>query len=122
MALFGKKENKEVKKPEVADAPSAEMKMTGPLKRGTLIMPRITEKGAYMAEAGVYVFNVMKSANKHEIARAVKEAFGVMPRMVRVAPIMRKQRQTRGTNRKGKTVGGKKAYVYLKKGDKIEIS
>jgi len=29
---------------------------------------------------------------------------------------------TRGTNRAGMTAGGKKAYVFLKKGDKIELA
>jgi ribosomal protein L23 len=41
--------------------------------------------------------------------------------MVRVAAVPRKQVHTRGTNRWGKTAG-KKAYVYLKKGDTIELA
>lgn len=86
-----------------------------------IISPRITEKGAYMSESGVYVFNVAMSANKKEIAEAISELFKVTPRSVRVAHIPRKQVMTRNTNRKGMTAGGKKAYVYLKKGDKIEI-
>lgn len=84
-------------------------------------MPRITEKGAYVAETGCYVFNVRKDANKQSIAAAVAAVFGVMPRKVTVAPIVAKRRTTRGTNRKGSSTGGKKAYVYLKKGDKIEL-
>lgn len=83
--------------------------------------PRITEKGAYMSEQGVYVFNVAVTANKNEIAAAISELFKVTPRSVRVARVPRKQVMTRGTNRKGMTGGGKKAYVYLKKGDKIEL-
>ncbi len=86
-----------------------------------IISPRITEKGAYMSESGVYVFNVAMTANKKEIAEAISELFKVTPRSVRVAHIPRKQVMTRNTNRKGMTAGGKKAYVYLKKGDKIEI-
>jgi large subunit ribosomal protein L23 len=86
-----------------------------------IISPRITEKGAYMSEQGVYVFNVAKDANKGEIAAAVMELFKVTPRMVRVSAIPRKEVMTRNTNRKGMTAGGKKAYVYLKKGDTIEI-
>ena len=86
-----------------------------------IISPRITEKGAYMSESGVHVFNVAMSANKKEIAEAISELFKVTPRSVRVAHIPRKQVMTRNTNRKGMTAGGKKAYVYLKKGDKIEI-
>jgi large subunit ribosomal protein L23 len=77
-----------------------------------LIAPRITEKGAYLSEAGVYVFNVAGDANKVQIAEAIKELFKVTPRKVTI---------TRSTNRIGRTAGGKKAYVFLKKGDTIEI-
>ena len=86
-----------------------------------IISPRITEKGAYLSEQGAYVFNVAKDANKGEIAMAISELFQVTPRMVRVVALPRKEVMTRGTNKKGMTAGGKKAYVFLKKGDKIEI-
>lgn len=86
-----------------------------------LISPRITEKGSLLTEQGAYVFNVAQSANKHEIAKAVEQLFKVKPRAVRIVPVPRKQVLTRNTNRKGATAGGKKAYVFLKKGDKIEI-
>ena len=87
-----------------------------------LTNPRITEKGAYLSEQGVYVFNVDKDANKHEIAAAVATVYKVTPRMVRVARVPRKARMTRGTNRKGMSAQGKKAYMYLKKGDTIELA
>jgi large subunit ribosomal protein L23 len=83
--------------------------------------PRITEKGAYQGELGVYVFNVAKDANKAQIAEAVREVFKVTPRKVTVVAVPRKRSVTRGTNRKGMSAGGKKAYVYLKKGDTIEL-
>lgn len=86
-----------------------------------LLSPRITEKGAYLAENSVYIFNVAMDANKKEIAAAVKDIFKVTPRFVRIAAIPRKVVMTRGTNRKGKTSAGKKAYVYLKKGETIEL-
>lgn len=87
-----------------------------------LINPRITEKGAYLAEANCYVFNVTQSANKTQIAQAVRTIFKVTPRRVTVAAVPRKRSMTRGTNRVGKTAQGKKAYVYLKKGDTIELA
>lgn len=86
-----------------------------------LLSPRITEKGAYLSEHGAYVFNVSTSANKREIAQAVKDVFKVTPRKVTVVAVVRKARATRGTNRIGKSVAGKKAYVYLKKGETIEV-
>ena len=86
-----------------------------------LVSPRITEKGAYLAENNVYVFNVAMDANKKEIAAAVKDIYKVNPRFVRILAVPRKIVSTRGTNRKGKTAAGKKAYVYLKKGETIEL-
>lgn len=87
-----------------------------------LLAPRITEKGAYLNEAGVYVFNVAISANKKEIADAVRAMFKVTPRAVRIAAVPRKKVMTRGSNRVGQTAGGKKAYVFLKQGDKIDLA
>lgn len=86
-----------------------------------LISPRVTEKGAYLSESGAYIFNVSPSANKQQIAAAILLTYKVSPRMVRVLSIPSKKRMTRGTNRMGKSAGGKKAYVYLKKGETIEI-
>jgi large subunit ribosomal protein L23 len=86
-----------------------------------LLSPRITEKGAYLSETGVYVFNVAMDANKKEIADAVQTVFKVTPRFVRIVAVPRKAVLTRGTNRKGKTSAGKKAYVFLKKGETIEL-
>lgn len=86
-----------------------------------LTSPRITEKGAYLAASGVYVFNVTKDANKVQIAEAIREIFKVTPRKVTIVTVPGKVVRTRNTNQLGKTAGGKKAYVYLKKGDTIEI-
>lgn len=87
-----------------------------------LLAPRITEKAAYLAESGCYSFNVAPSATKDAVARAVKEVYNVTPRKVTFAAIVRKAVRTRGTNRIGKSTGGKKAYVFLKKGDKIDLA
>lgn len=84
--------------------------------------PRITEKGAYLSAAGAYVFNVNEASNKYEIAHAVQEIFGVTPRKVTIVRIPRKRVTTRGSRRLGQTAGGKKAYVYLKKGETIDLA
>jgi len=86
-----------------------------------LLGPRITEKGAYLSEKGVYVFNVAQNATKHDIMAAVKSIYNVTPRKVTVTLIPRKVVVTRNTNRKGQTRAGKKAYVFLKAGETIEI-
>jgi large subunit ribosomal protein L23 len=87
-----------------------------------LLAPRITEKGAFMSAQGAYVFNVAVKANKKEIGDAIRELYKVTPRQIRTATVPRKAVFTRGTNRWGKTAGGKKAYVYLKKGDTIDLA
>ncbi len=87
-----------------------------------LISPRVTEKGAYMTEQGAYVFNVAKDATKKAIAGAVHEIYKVSPRKVTMMAVPSKRVMTRGTNRMGSTASGKKAYVFLKKGDKIELA
>lgn len=84
-----------------------------------LLSPRITEKAALAGEHNVYVFNVMVDANKNEIKKAVKTMYNVTPEQVNIVQIPARTTFRRG--RKGKTAQGKKAYVYLKKGDSITL-
>lgn len=85
-----------------------------------LLRPRITEKASQKAmDENVYVFEIPKSATKREVAKAVFDFYAVTPTKVAVVPVPRKSVFVRG--KKGMTSGGKKAYVYLKKGDKIEF-
>lgn len=83
--------------------------------------PRVTEKATDLTQyENAYVFNVLPGATKQEIAAAVAERYGVTPVKVRTLPIPHKRRFSRG---KWAIVGGgKKAVVYLKKGDTIQIS
>jgi ribosomal protein L23 len=84
-----------------------------------LIRPRITEKAALSAaKANVYAFDVKTTATKRAIAASIKEVYGVKPEMVHMLAIPKKRVWRRG--KWGVTGGGKKAYVFLKKGDKIE--
>ena len=85
-----------------------------------LVRPHITEKAAASAEKGIYVFQVAMDANKLEIAAAVALAYKVTPVKVTIAAIPRKLITVKG--KVGFRKGGKKAYVYLKKGEKIEIA
>lgn len=88
--------------------------------KNVLLKPRITEKAALGADkSNVYVFEVTKNATKKSIASSVHEVYGVQPEKVRVVSIPAKRVVVRG--RRGIKSGGKKAYVYLKKGDKIEL-
>lgn len=88
--------------------------------QNVLLRPRITEKAVIGADkSGVYVFNVTTDATKASIAASVKAAYKVTPVKVRTVTIHPRNVFIRG--KRGVTKGGKKAYVYLKKGDKIEL-
>lgn len=88
----------------------------------TLVNPRITEKAAYLAEKGCYVFNVGKAASKRDVAEAIFAVYKVVPRKVTLAAVPGKSVVTRGSNRKGRSASGKKACVFLKEGDTIELA
>ena len=82
--------------------------------------PRITEKAAILADKNnVYTFEVSKEATKDSVAASVKESYKVTPLKVRVVNLPARKVFRRG--RVGTKSGVKKAYVYLKKGDKIEL-
>jgi large subunit ribosomal protein L23 len=86
-----------------------------------IIRPRVTEKAAQLSEtANVYAFEVTKEATKPTIARAVKEIYKVTPTRVNIVKLPSKKVLSKG--KKGSTKSLVKAYVYLKKGDKIEIA
>ena len=84
--------------------------------------PRITEKATVLVEKNAYTFNVASDATKSEIIKAIKALYKVTPVAVRTVNVPKKTTMPRGKRGKmGVTGGGKKAYVYLKKGDKIEV-
>ncbi|KND48596.1 MAG: ribosomal protein L23 [Parcubacteria bacterium C7867-005] len=94
---------------------------TAPINNTTVLKrPRITEKAALKADSmNVYTFEVNKDATKKQVIASIKDAYKVTPKSVRLLAIPRKEVFRRGKS--GVTGGGKKAYVYLKKGDKIEV-
>jgi len=84
--------------------------------------PRITEKATLLVPTRAYTFDVAIGATKKDIAHAVKTLYKVTPLRVRTLSIPTSKTSPKGRNGKvGTTGGGKKAYVYLKKGDKIEV-
>lgn len=106
-----KKENKKEKEDKKSDKTKSH-----PLLKG----PRITEKSALTSEHGGYTFNVPDKANKDEIKKAIKMVYGVNPIKVSMIKISSKKVVRRG--KVGTKPGGKKAVVYLKKGDKITFA
>ncbi len=112
MALIKKKtEDKEKVLPDVVVPASLS---------NIILRPRITEKASAKAMADeAYVFEVARNATKKDIKRAIKHFYKVSPLKISVTPIPTKSVYVRG--KYGRSGGGKKAYVYLKKGDKIEM-
>lgn len=86
----------------------------------TIKNPRITEKASFAVEKGVYTFDLKAGANKSEIVKEIFTKFKVKPVKVNILSVKDKTKTVRG--RKTVVRGGKKALVYLKKGDKIDLS
>lgn len=84
-----------------------------------LIRPRITEKATASSEGGVYVFDVAQDANKFQIKKAINFLYKVEPIKINITKVPAKRIIYR--NKRGVKSGGKKAYVYLKEGDKISV-
>lgn len=85
--------------------------------------PLLTEKATILNEAGVYTFEVTPTANKIEIAQAIKTRFGVDVESVRTSWIKakRKIQMTRKGVWRGKKSARKKAIVQLKAGQSIDL-
>lgn len=137
MALFGLGKQKTANDAPVVPAEKKEEKTTkaavaspkAPRSSGggsdlshVLKNPRITEKATAHGETGIYAFDVAANATKRSVAEAVHAVYSVRPRMVRIVPIPTKVRRSLRTGRSGVTKRGKKAYVYLNKGETITIT
>ncbi len=84
--------------------------------------PRITEKAVYMTMQHAYVFEVAADATKRDVMSAVRALYNVQP--VKVNMVVKQPREyvARFRNRRGVKAGMKKACVFLKKGEKIDIA
>ena len=86
-----------------------------------VIRPVITEKSMLGAVNKIYTFEVAKSANKIEIAKACEEVFGVKVAKVNTVSMRGKFRR-QGRNNGGYSKSWKKAIVKLTEDSKpIEI-
>lgn len=83
-----------------------------------LLRPRITEKANMVSERNVHTFEVASSATKKDVGEAVKAFYKVSPVKINMVKNPAKTVFVRG--RKGVKAGVKKAYVYLRKSDKLE--
>lgn len=119
MALFGKKKTEETA--SAAPAPvAASASVTRDLS-AVLLRPLITEKAAVLGDQNIYTFEIHANATKYDVRDAVAALFKVTPVKVRI--VRRKPQVRRSATRgpRGVIPGMKKAYVYLKEGDRIEL-
>lgn len=128
MAIFDKKTEKENKSAKAsmkdlysekkADAGKKESKNFGNAYK-ILVKPLITEKGTVLNAENKYVFEVASGANKIEVAKAIKEVYGISPEKVNIVRVLGKN--TRFGRTLGKRKDWKKAIVTLPKGKEIQV-
>jgi large subunit ribosomal protein L23 len=121
MALFGKKkeakkESKPVEKVDVSKAQSTDYNLSS-----VILKPRITEKAVGQSENNVYTFVVKRDATKYQVRDAVKTLYKVTPVKVNIVNKKPAERMVGSRNRTKHVAGMKKAYVYLKKGETINL-
>ncbi|MEK7063662.1 MAG: 50S ribosomal protein L23 [Patescibacteria group bacterium] len=140
MAIFGKKapaKKATTKKAADSVAPGgladvmktisagSKQKMALPVVEGLkqiIRRPRVTEKAANLTTNNVFTFDVMPGASKHDIVRAIKALYKVTPRKVAVVNTIGKKVSLRTRRGFGVKNAARKAYVYLKAGDKIDFA
>lgn len=122
MGLFGTKKSDAVKETAVA-----EKKVSVPQKPMThsvasaLIKPRITEKAALLLEKNVYTFEIKKGASKYDVRDAVVSLYKVTPKQIRIVNQAPRRYSSKTRGRELLQSGLRKAYVYLKEGDRIDL-
>jgi len=84
-----------------------------------LVRPIVTEKNTALNEVGKYCFEVLQTANKIEIKRAVEEVFSVQVSQVNIIKVPGKMRRMGKTS--GMTRTWKKAVVTLVPGQQIDL-
>lgn len=123
MALFSQKqdtEKEEIVKVETPTLPSKSSPADYNLSRVVQGL-RITEKAVNLGDRNVYTFNVSRDVTKYQIRDAIKFLYNVTPVKINIVNKKPTTRTTGTKTRAFKVRGAKKAYVYLKEGDTINL-
>ena len=129
MALFSRNKETEEKVEETTTATETAKKpqvtkQAQPSDRnlaGIIARPRITEKAVELSGKNVYTFEVHKDATKLDVKEAVKSIYNVTPVSVNIVNKRPRKYSSRTRGRVISEKGMKKAYVYLKQGDSINL-
>ncbi|MEI6597320.1 MAG: 50S ribosomal protein L23 [bacterium] len=84
-----------------------------------IMKPLVTEKVSGLGALNKYVFSVAKNTNKIEVAKAIKEIYGIKPIGVNV--IRMSGKKARYGRISGRRKDWKKAIITLPKGETIKI-
>ncbi|MDD4271512.1 MAG: 50S ribosomal protein L23 [Patescibacteria group bacterium] len=98
---------------------AGEKKSVGGNAYKIIMKPLVTEKVSGLGALNKYVFAVAKNANKIEVAKAIKEIYGIKPIGVNV--IRMSGKKTRYGRISGRRKDWKKAIITLPKGEAIKI-
>jgi large subunit ribosomal protein L23 len=124
MALFSRKQKADNKEAVTAVATTKVVSKAMPIDRNlsnVISGLRITEKAVKQGDQNVYTFNIRRDATKFLVRDAVKALYNVTPVKVNIVNKKPAHRLSGSKNRLVKVAGAKKAYVYLKKGDTINL-
>ncbi len=87
----------------------------------TLIAPWMSEKALIGTDSGVYVFEISRTSTKQDVARAIEVVYKVTPRSIRTVNLPGKRVSRRTKSGSAIRPRRRKAYVYLAKGETIQI-
>jgi large subunit ribosomal protein L23 len=126
MALFSrtkekKSEEKESKKVMASKPVVSNSLPTDYDLAGVLVRPHVTEKSVGMGEKNVYTFIIRADATKYLVRDAIKSLYSVTPVKVNIVNKAPRQFLSKKKGRRLTEQGVKKAYVYLKDGDSINL-
>ena len=124
MALFSRKNKAAETEPQETAVVVAQKKRALTTDRDLTAVikgPRITEKSVAQGDQNVYTFTIDRNATKFLVRDAIKALYGVTPVKVNIVNKAPALRLSGSKNRMVKESGMKKAYVYLKKGDTINL-
>ena len=121
MALFSRKQKKTEPSSTPTDSVVTTATATDYNLAAVIVKPVITEKAVSLADNRVYTFLVQPAATKYQIAAAIKALYNVTPVKVNTVKKAPKQAMSRTRGRVVSEKGYKKAYVYLKEGDSINL-
>jgi large subunit ribosomal protein L23 len=112
--------------PEAETAAPAAKAVRGPLAKEDagdsyriLLRPVLTEKTSMQQAIGQYTFAVASGATKVDIARAIRDLYGVKPVRVRIVNVQGKM--VRFGRSQGREKALKKAVVTLKSGETLNV-